>query len=106
MCARSNAKHIVNIILLLEQCDKEVIVSYLQGISVEKMVSVGFSLGLTFETLQKMSTEKIHDEVIKAWLLKKDGVTNVGIPTWKSLGVVLQKHGLSTVAKTIQKGEF
>ena len=53
-----------------------------------------------------MSTEKIHDEMVLAWLSKKDGVTNVGTPTWKSLGAVLQKLNLNQVTETIQKGGF
>ena len=90
----------------LELSDVNMAIRYLNDLPVGRMVNIGLSLGLNYETLRKMSAEKIHNEMVKAWLTKKDNVATVGIPTWKSLGAALQDNNLSKVAETIRKGEL
>ncbi len=76
-------------------------VYYLQEYGIEKIGEIGLKLGLSFATLHSLSSEKFKEEVIEAWLQKKD---KVGIPTWKSLGGVLQTMGCTEAADKISKG--
>ena len=85
--------------------DSNTALGYLKELPPEKLFNIGIELGLTFDTLKKMDTDKFCEEMVTAWLSKKDGVANVGIPTWKSLGGILQKQNLSKVTERIRKGK-
>ena len=99
-------KSIHNFLLsFLALSDKNTAVNYIRDLSINEIVDIGFMLGLTFETLRAMSTDKIHEEMITAWLLKKDGVASLGAPTWKSLGAALQKQHHNQITQRIRKGE-
>ncbi len=90
---------------LLGLGDSETAMSYLEDLSIGDKINIGAGLGLTYETLRKKSTEKFHEEMVKAWLLKKDSVATVGIPTWKSLIAVLQEKNFTHVINRIHKGQ-
>ena len=87
-----------------EISDSRTAISYLKELPPEKLFNIGLELGLTFDTLKKLSTENFCEEMVTAWLSKEDGVANVGIPTWKFLGAILQKQNLSKVTEMIRKG--
>ena len=86
--------------------DSKTAIDYLKDVPIGSIVNIGLTLGVTFETLRKMSTEKIHEEMVIAWLSKKDGVATTGIPTWKSLGAALQKVNMSQITKVILRGKL
>ncbi len=78
---------------------------YLQEFGIDQIGEIGLDLGLSFATLRLLSSEKFREEVIEAWLQKKDRVEErSGAPTWKSLKDVLQKRGLTEAAEKILKG--
>ncbi len=82
-------------------------VYYLQEYGIEKVGEIGLDLGLSFATLRSLSSEKFREEVIEAWLQKKDKVEErSGAPTWKSLGGLLQKMGCTEAVKKISKGTY
>ena len=96
--------HCILLLLLLALEDSKTAEKYLKDLSIGKVIDIGLSLGLFYETLQSMDVENIHEEVAIAWLSKKDNVRNIGRPSWKSLRAVLQKMNLSKVLEMIERG--
>lgn len=83
--------------------DKGAVLTYLKDIPELNVISIGSSLGLKFETLYRMNPEKMHEDMVTAWLSKSD---SVGTPTWKSLVAALEEHKLNKIAEAIVKGKF
>ena len=84
--------------------DKSLAVDYLKSLNFDEIGAIGMALGLSFATLRALSADNYHDEMVKAWLARKDDVATTGTPTWKLLGAELQKMRKSDIADRITKG--
>ena len=81
------------------------VVYYLKDIEPDKVGEIGLKLGLGFGTLHALNSGSLREEMASAWLQRKDQVEKkTGIPSWKSLGMALQKLGLADAAAKISKG--
>ena len=60
---------------------------YIKTLTVDEIGEIGLALGLSFATLRSLSTSNYHDEMVRAWLTRKDNVTATGVPTWKLLNI-------------------
>ena len=81
--------------------DKSFTVDYLKDLDINEIGEIGMALGLSFATVRALSADNYRDEMVVAWLSRKD---KVGTPTWKLLGVELQKLGKNDIAERIVKG--
>ena len=69
----------------------------------QELVNVGLRLGLRYPTLKKMSSEFLLNDMVHAWLMKDDDVTEgSGEPSWKSLSKTLEDCGHSGIAAKIK----
>lgn len=79
-------------------------VDYLKELNYDEIGNIGLALGLYTATLQSLSTEDYHEEMVNAWLSRIDKVAATGTPTWKLLGAELQKMGKTEITARIMRG--
>ena len=77
--------------------------------SLQNWKLVGLQLGLLYETLEVISTNK-RDNVVDCtmamlndWLKQKDEVSKHGGPTWEQLASALRKWGENDLANEVER---
>ena len=89
----------------IDLSDHYEVISYLRRLDNRQIRCVGGSLGLAYNTLDKM--KDIPSEMVAAWLRREDYVMAVsGEPTWRSLVNALRKEGQEGTARDIELGEW
>ena len=72
--------------------------------------ALGLELGLLYPTLKKIRKEQREDvedckiEMLAAWLLQKDIVSQKGVPTWSVLKKALKQIGENELAEKFLPG--
>ena len=84
-----------------EMGDLNGIVSYLRDLDEEHCISLGLQFGLRYSKLKKMK-QYPHD-VVEAWLIKQDNVTEQCPPTWRSLIAALRSIDQTGIADDVRK---
>ena len=71
---------------------------YLSSLPKEQIRSLGLILGLSHRTVQNTyqgsSQSSYLQDVLRAWLCRKDGVHQKGLPSWRSLAGALKHEEL------------
>ena len=66
--------------------DLHEVTNYLLDLGKNDIHNLGLTLGLHYDHLKNMKDSEIfRDDMIAAWLKKKDQVTKQGVPTWETL---------------------
>jgi hypothetical protein len=79
----------------------------IRDLTPQQVLKLGQELGLYFPTLKKMPQESIHGDMVHAWLMKMDGVPEVGgDPTWRSLARGLAEQKLWGMVDIIKQSEW
>ena len=68
------------------------------------IIRLGTALGLSYPDLRKM--DNLPDDMVYAWLLKKDKVTEKGLPTWATLANALRKINQIGIAQQIEEKQL
>ena len=71
---------------------------YLLNLGHPDIYSLGLTLGLNHLHLKNMESSKtFREDMIAAWLLKKDQVTRRGLPTWETLVKALRDERVKQI---------
>jgi hypothetical protein len=84
--------------------DHLAVTQYLDPMEKRDLVRLGTALGLSYPDLKKMDT--LPDDMVYAWLLKKDNVIEKGLPTWTTLANALRKINQTGIAQDIEQNKL
>ena len=73
---------------------------YLKQFSNDELINVGVQLGLSYSTLNRMSSGSLLNGMVHAWLRADD---DVGEPSWEALCAALTECGHQGIASDIKR---
>ena len=77
---------------------------YLDPMEKRDIIRLGTALGLSYPDLRKM--DNLPDDMVYAWLMKKDNVIEKGLPTWTALATTLRKINQNGIAQEIEQKQL
>ena len=84
--------------------DQFAVTQYLDSMDKRDIIRLGTALGLSYPDLKKM--DNLPDDMVYAWLLKKDKVTEKGLPTWTTLASALKKIKQNGIVQEIEQEQL
>ena len=84
--------------------DQFAVTKYLDPMDKQDIIRLGTALGLSYPDLKKK--DNLPDDMVYAWLLKKDKVIEKGPLTWSTLVKALKSINHNGIAKKIEQGQL
>ena len=87
--------------------DHFVVRKYTDDLNQQEVKDLGLALGLYRNTFHKMSPPTTHDDIIEAWLKRKDNVIGIcGTTTWRALAKGFQAVEQHGCVENIRRGKY